>query len=146
MIAKVKCGTKEKTIDIASRNNIWLICTGRKSMEEQCRFCEIIKGERKADFVYEDDTLVVFKDIYPAAPVHLLVVPRKHIRSINDLEEEDLGILQKMFLKAKNIAQDQGIADKGYKLLINVERGGGQVIFHLHMHLFGGWRDKPHHI
>ena len=59
-------------------------------MDEQCRFCEIIRGERKADFVYEDDTLVVFKDVYPAAPVHLLIVPRKHIRSINDLTEEDL--------------------------------------------------------
>ena len=112
-------------------------------MDEQCRFCEIIRGEKKADYVFEDDTLVVFKDIYPAAPVHLLVVPRKHIRSINDLKEEDLGILEKMFIKAKDIARDQGIADTGYKLLIYVERGGGQVIFHLLMHLFGGWRGQP---
>lgn len=115
-------------------------------MDEQCRFCEIIKGERKADLVYEDETLVVFKDIYPAAPVHLLIVPRKHIRSINDLAEEDQGIIQKMFLKAKDIARNAGIAESGYKLLINVERGGGQVIYHLHMHLFGGWKNKPHHV
>lgn len=107
-------------------------------MDEQCRFCEIIRGEKKADIVYEDANLVVFKDIYPAAPVHLLVVPRKHIRSINDLKDEDQEIIGSMFLKAKDIARDQGIADTGYKLLINVERGGGQVIFHLHMHLFGG--------
>ena len=113
-------------------------------MDEQCRFCEIIRGERKADFVYEDDMIVVFKDIYPAAPVHLLVVPRKHIRSINDLKEEDQGIIERMFLRAKDIARDNGIADTGYKLLVNVERGGGQVIFHLHMHLFGGWGSKPH--
>jgi histidine triad (HIT) family protein len=113
-------------------------------MDEQCRFCEIIRGEREADIVYEDDIIVVFKDNYPAAPVHLLVVPRKHIRSINDLEEEDQGIIARMLLKAKDIARDKGIADTGYKLLVNVERGGGQVIFHLHMHLFGGWQDKPH--
>ena len=113
-------------------------------MDEQCRFCEVIRGEREADIVYEDDIIVVFKDNYPAAPVHLLVVPRKHIRSINDLEEEDQGIIERMFLKAKDIARDKGIADTGYKLLVNVERGGGQVIFHLHMHLFGGWHDKPH--
>jgi histidine triad (HIT) family protein len=110
-------------------------------MDEQCRFCEIIEGERKTDFVYEDDTLVVFRDAYPAAPVHLLIVPRKHIRGINDLKEEDQAIMGKMILKARDIARSQGIADSGYKLLINVERGGGQVIFHLHMHPFGGWKD-----
>jgi histidine triad (HIT) family protein len=113
-------------------------------MDEQCRFCEIIRGEREADIVYEDDIIVVFKDNYPAVPVHLLVVPRKHIRSINDLEVEDQGIIERMFLKAKDIARDKGIAETGYKLLVNVERGGGQVIFHLHMHLFGGWQGKPH--
>ena len=80
-------------------------------MDEQCKFCEIIKGKRKADFVYEDDDLVVFKDIRPAAPIHLLIVPRKHIRSINDLTEEDQGILEKMFLKARDIARDTGIVD-----------------------------------
>jgi histidine triad (HIT) family protein len=115
-------------------------------MAEECRFCEIIRGERKADFVYEDETLVVFKDAYPAAPVHLLIVPRKHIRSINDLREEDQIIIGKMILKAKDIAQRQGIAESGYKIHINAERGGGQAIFHLHMHLFGGWHDKPHHL
>jgi histidine triad (HIT) family protein len=115
-------------------------------MDEQCKFCEIIKGKRKADFVYEDDDLVVFKDVRPAAPVHLLIVPRKHIRSINDLTEKDQGILEKMFLKARDIARETGIADSGYKIHVNVERGGGQVIFHLHMHLFGGWKDRPHHI
>lgn len=115
-------------------------------MVDGCRFCDIIRGTAEADFVYQDDTIVVFRDIHPAAPVHLLIVPRKHIRSINDLEEEDSGIMERMLLKAKDIARDQGIAEKGYKLLINVERGGGQVIFHLHMHLFGGWREKARHI
>jgi len=114
-------------------------------MTEQCRFCQIIRGEREADFVYEDDDLVVFKDLHPAAPVHLLLVPRTHIRSVNDLNEESHGIFEKMVLKAKDLARDAGIADSGYKLLINVESGGGQVIFHLHMHLFGGWKSKPQH-
>jgi histidine triad (HIT) family protein len=112
-------------------------------MDEQCRFCEIIRGERKADYVYQDEALIVFRDIHPAAPVHLLIVPRKHIRSINDLKEEDRGIIERMFFKARDIARDKGISETGYKLLINVERGGGKVIFHLHMHLFGGWQDKP---
>jgi len=115
-------------------------------MEGQCRFCEIIKGVRKADFVYEDETLVIFKDAYPAAPVHLLVVPPKHIRSINDLREEDEAIIGRMIIKARDIAKSQGIAESGYKIHINAEHGGGQAIFHLHMHLFGGWRDKPHHL
>ena len=113
-------------------------------MEESCRFCEIIKGERPAQFVYHDERLVVFKDIRPAAPVHLLVVPRKHIRSINDLTEEDRDTVWAMIFTAKSLARQAGISDSGYKLLLNTERGGGQVIFHLHLHLFGGWRDKPH--
>lgn len=115
-------------------------------MNVQCRFCEIIRGDRKADFIYEDEDLVVFNDIRPAAPTHLLIVPRKHIRSINDLKEEDQIIIGKMLFKAKDIARSQGIADSGYKIHINTEQGGGQVIFHLHMHLFGGWKDRPHHL
>jgi histidine triad (HIT) family protein len=108
-------------------------------MEKDCVFCQIIHGQRPADFVYQDDSLVVFKDIRPHAPVHLLVVPRKHIRSVNDLTEEDQRIVHDLVLKAKKIAHEQKISKSGYKLLFNVERGGGQVIFHLHMHLLGGW-------
>jgi histidine triad (HIT) family protein len=113
-------------------------------MAEGCKFCEIIRGERPADFIYRDETLVVFRDIYPSAPIHYLVVPTKHIRSINDLTEEDGRIIAAMILKAKEIAKEAGISRDGYKLLFNVELGGGQVIFHLHMHLFGGWQTKPH--
>ena len=108
-------------------------------MENNCIFCQIIRGEKPADFVYQDESLVVFKDIRPHAPVHLLIVPRKHIRSVNDLTEEDTPIISEMIFKAKKIARDQEISESGYKLLFNIERGGGQVIFHLHMHLFGGW-------
>ena len=108
-------------------------------MDENCTFCAIINGKKSADFIYQDESLVVFKDIRPHAPVHLLVVPREHIRSMNDLRDKDKDIVFKMIMKAKEIAKEQSIAESGYRLVFNVERGGGQVIFHLHLHLLGGW-------
>jgi histidine triad (HIT) family protein len=108
-------------------------------MEETCTFCKIIRGEKPADFLYQDESLVVFKDIRPHAPVHLLIVAKEHIRSLNDLKEKDKDIMFKMILKAKEMAKEQSIAESGYRLVFNVERGGGQVIFHLHLHLLGGW-------
>ncbi len=90
--------------------------------------------------MYENDTLVVFKDINPSAPVHLLIVPRKHIRSINDLTEEDREIVSETIIAGRDMAKQEGVSESGYKLLFNVEKGGGQVIFHLHLHLIGGWR------
>ena len=108
-------------------------------MDPRCIFCQIIRGEKSAEIVYQDDILIAFKDIHPHAPVHLLIVPKEHIRSLNDLREEDKGILSEMIWRARETAREQGIDKSGYKLLFNVERGGGQVIFHLHMHLMGGW-------
>ena len=109
-------------------------------MEKDCIFCRIIRGEAPADFVYQGPSVVVFKDIHPHAPVHLLIVPRRHIRSINDLTEKDRGIIGEMILTAQEMARVHSISESGYKLLFNVERGGGQLIFHLHLHLMGGWR------
>ena len=106
---------------------------------KDCLFCEIIRGEKPAEFVYQDDVIVAFNDIRPKAPVHLLLVPRRHIRSINDLTEDDREVVSEIIFKAAAIAKDQGIERSGYKLNINVERGGGQLIFHLHLHLLGGW-------
>lgn len=111
-------------------------------MITDCIFCKIINKELPAEFVFQDDSLVVFKDINPHAPVHLLIVPRKHIRSVNDLGAEDEGVIAHMITVGKEMAADQSIARSGYKLLFNVERGGGQVIFHLHLHLIGGWGPK----
>jgi histidine triad (HIT) family protein len=108
-------------------------------MEKDCVFCQIIKGEKTADFLYQSESVVVFKDIHPHAPTHLLIVPRRHIRSINDLTEGDRDIISEMILKAREMAREQSISESGYKLLFNVERGGGQVIPHIHLHLFGGW-------
>lgn len=109
-------------------------------MSRDCLFCKIINREVPSEFLYEDDDFVVFRDINPAAPVHLLLVPKKHIRSINDLQKEDESIISGLFMIAKDMAKDQGINESGYKLLFNVEKGGGQEIFHLHLHLIGGWK------
>ena len=108
-------------------------------MKKECIFCKNIEGETPADFVYQDDLVVAFGDKYPQAPVHILLVPRKHIRSINDLSENDGPLIARLFLKAKEIAKEKGIDMSGYKLFFNVERGGGQYVFHIHLHLMGGW-------
>ena len=90
-------------------------------------------------FLYRNDRLVVFRDINPHAPVHLLLVPKRHIRSINDIVPGDGEILADMIATAKDMAKKESVNESGYKLLFNVEKGGGQVIFHLHLHLIGGW-------
>ncbi len=109
-------------------------------MEKDCLFCKIANGEIPSDFLYENERLVVFRDIRPHAPVHLLIVPKRHIRSINDLAEGDHEIISEMIMTAKDMAEKESVAASGYKLLFNVEKGGGQVIFHLHLHLMGGWK------
>lgn len=109
-------------------------------MPDNCLFCKIANKTTPSEFLYEDDAIVVFKDINPEAPVHLLIVPKQHIRSVNDLTVDDQAIMGKLFMVAKQMASDQGISKSGYKLLLNVERGGGQAIFHLHLHLIGGWK------
>jgi histidine triad (HIT) family protein len=108
-------------------------------MENDCIFCHIVNGKIPKEFVYEDENLVVFNDINPAAPVHLLIVPRRHIRSINDLVDGDREVISEIFMKGKDMAKKVSVDKSGYKLLFNVEKGGGQEIFHLHLHLIGGW-------
>ncbi len=109
-------------------------------MESECIFCKIIRGELPATFLARTDRLVAFKDINPHAPVHLLIVPRRHIRSVNDLEDSDRDIVSELVFTAGKLAREVGVDRSGYKLLFNVEKGGGQVIFHLHLHLLGGWK------
>jgi histidine triad (HIT) family protein len=108
-------------------------------MSHDCLFCKIIEDKEPGKFLYEDETCVVFKDIHPAAPVHLLIVPKKHIRSVNDLVTGDQSVVSWLLMVARNMAKKHGVDQSGYKLLFNVEKGGGQVIFHLHLHLIGGW-------
>ena len=107
-----------------------------------CIFCQIVAHELPADIVYEDKELAVFKDINPDAPVHLLIVSKRHFDSLNSLDEETANIGAKMFFTAKRMAEAQGI-QSGYRIMINTGREAGQVIRHLHMHLMGGWGRKP---
>jgi histidine triad (HIT) family protein len=111
-------------------------------MAADCLFCTIASGRTDTEFLYEDDTLVVFRDIHPHAPVHWLLVPKKHVRSINDLTDSDRQIVSHLICTARQMAEKAGIAQSGYKLLFNVESGGGQMVFHLHLHLLGGWDRK----
>ena len=107
-------------------------------MGKDCVFCRIIRGETPTEILYTTEHLVVFRDIHPQAPVHLLIVPKKHIRSVNDLAADDAPVLGELFQAAREMARRLGISGDGYRLFVNVERGGGQVVFHLHMHLVGG--------
>ncbi len=106
---------------------------------EDCIFCKIINNEIPTEFLYEDKQLVVFKDINPLAPIHLLLVPKKHIRSINDLDESDTTIVSDLIMTARDMAEKMSVNKSGYRLFFNVEKGGGQEVFHLHLHLIGGW-------
>jgi len=108
----------------------------------ECIFCKIINRESSADIVYEDKKFIVFKDIHPKAPLHLLILPKKHILSVNHLETRDKELIGELFLTAKKIARKVKIAKRGYKLVFNVGRGGGQLISHLHLHLLSGWKSK----
>lgn len=101
-------------------------------------FSKIIKGEIPADIVYQDDRVTCFRDINPAAPVHVLIIPNKEIATVDDLEEDDKQLAGHMLLVAKEVARREGIAQSGYRLIINCNREGGQEVYHLHMHLLGG--------
>jgi histidine triad (HIT) family protein len=105
---------------------------------ENCIFCQIITYKIPADFLYEDDQMVVVQDVHPLAPIHLLMIPRKHIASMNQIVPEDELLLSKLFIKGREMAFLKGIGESGYRLVINTGTGGGQTIFHLHVHLLGG--------
>ncbi|MGH8281998.1 MAG: histidine triad nucleotide-binding protein [Gammaproteobacteria bacterium] len=105
---------------------------------EECLFCKMVRGEIKPDVVMETDDLIAFRDINPQAPVHILVVPRKHISTLNDLASADTELIGKLVLTAREIAQQQGIAVSGYRLVMNCNKGAGQTVFHIHLHLLGG--------
>ena len=109
---------------------------------DDCLFCKIINKEIPADVVYENNDFLVIKDIKPEAPVHLLIITKKHIPSVDHLAEDDKGLIGEMILIAQRVARDQGVSERGYKLAFNVGRGGGQLIPHLHLHLLGGWKLK----
>lgn len=102
-----------------------------------CLFCKILAGEIPADKIYEDDKMLVFKDINPKADVHLLVIPRVHISSLNEVTDEHDDVMAHMLKQLPKLAKEQGLKD-GFRTIINTGKGGGQIVFHLHMHLLGG--------
>jgi len=104
-----------------------------------CLFCRIAAGELPATLIHQDDELVAFHDIHPRAPVHVLVVPRRHISTLNDLGPDDDGLVGAMTRRAAAIARELGIADRGYRTVFNCNRDAGQTVFHIHLHLLGGW-------
>ncbi|HEX7120013.1 MAG TPA: histidine triad nucleotide-binding protein [Longimicrobiales bacterium] len=107
-------------------------------MAQDCIFCGIAAGEVPAKIVREDDDTVAFRDIDPKAPTHVLIVPRRHIPSVNALGAADAEVVGRLFLAAKEIARDEGVAEDGYRLVMNTGPGAGQSVDHIHLHLLGG--------
>ena len=103
-----------------------------------CIFCKIISGEIPSTKVYEDEKVIAFNDIKPAAPVHILVVPKMHLEDLNGITEQNSQIMSDIFLAVKRIAKEKGLPEKGYRVLINNGRAAGQEVFHLHVHILGG--------
>lgn len=108
--------------------------------DKDCLFCQIASGDIDADIVLENDRLVAFRDINPQAPTHVLIIPRKHVATINDLTEDDVDTIGALFLAAAEVAKKDGIADDGYRVAMNCNEGAGQSVFHVHLHVLGGRR------
>ncbi len=105
---------------------------------DNCLFCKIIKGEIPSEKVYEDDEILAFKDIHPVAPVHILVIPKKHIDSIAVLEKQDEPLVGRIYSVINKIAEEQGVKEDGFRVIVNCGRDGGQEVMHLHFHLLAG--------
>jgi len=107
-------------------------------MAENCIFCRIIKGEVPCQKVYEDDDVIAFKDINPAAPVHVLVVPKKHIKSLVELDEENIGVVVPVHRAIQKVAEITGVEKDGYRVIVNTGPAAGQTVMHVHYHVLGG--------
>lgn len=112
----------------------------------ECLFCKIIKGEIPSSRVYEDDDILVINDINPQAPVHVLIIPKRHFSSLIDTDETMHDLLGKTLFAAKLAAEKLQVAKSGYKIIINNGKGAGQLVFHLHLHLIGGWKKNPQQV
>ena len=103
-----------------------------------CIFCKMVAGEIQPDVVYQDDEVFAFRDSNPQAPTHVLVIPKTHIATLNDLQPEHAALMGKLYLAARKVARDDGIAERGYRTVINCNRESGQSVYHIHLHLLGG--------
>lgn len=106
--------------------------------QDDCLFCKILSGEIPADIIHETETTIAFRDISPKAPTHVLIIPRKHIATINDIEAEHESLVGSLYTAARDIAASEGLADDGYRVVMNCNEAAGQTVFHLHLHLLGG--------
>ena len=106
--------------------------------DPDCLFCKIIAGDIPADVVFESDEVIAFRDINPQAPTHAVIIPKRHISTINDLAESDTDTVGELYLAAKEIAATEGIAEPGYRTVMNCNAAAGQTVFHIHLHLLGG--------
>ena len=107
---------------------------------DDCIFCKIVTGDIPADIVYQDEHVLAFRDLNPQAPTHVLVIPRRHISTLNDLTDEDAELIGRMHLAARTVAEQDGIAEAGYRTVFNCNEGAGQTVFHIHLHVLGGRR------
>lgn len=103
-----------------------------------CLFCKILDGEIPCDKVFENDQVIAFRDLNPQAPTHILVIPRKHIPTVNELTSDDKNVVAEIMLAAQAIAKQEGIEESGYRLVMNCNEGAGQTVFHIHLHILGG--------
>lgn len=105
---------------------------------QDCIFCKIVDGSLPADLVYENESLIAFRDIDPKAPTHVLLIPRRHVATMNDLQDGDESLVGDLFITAARIAADEGLAEEGYRVVMNCNEAAGQSVFHIHLHLMGG--------
>ncbi len=115
---------------------------------KDCLFCQIANKKEEADIIYEDEEVIAFENIRPLAPTHALIIPKKHISTVNDIKKEDKELIGHLWSVMKVVADKKNVKESGYKVAVNVGEGGGQEVFHLHYHLLGGWnspedRDLP---
>jgi histidine triad (HIT) family protein len=106
--------------------------------DSDCLFCKFASGAIAADIVYETESVLAFRDINPQAPTHVLIIPRKHIPTINDLDNADIDVIGLLFAAARDIAKGEGIDEPGFRVTMNCNKAAGQTVFHLHLHLLGG--------
>jgi histidine triad (HIT) family protein len=122
----------------ASSDEAGITTTGDMMNDPDCLFCKFVSGKIPANIVYETEHVVAFRDINPKAPVHILIIPRRHIATINDIEDSDAELVGMLVTAARDIAKKEGTAEPGFRLTMNCNKAAGQSVFHLHLHLLGG--------
>lgn len=116
----------------------WSKVKGRIEVADECIFCKIASGKIPSEKIFENEDVLAFKDIHPLAPTHLIVIPKKHYATLNDIPQNEIGILSKIYAAVQEVARKTEVADSGYRTILNTNRSAGQEIFHVHFHVLGG--------